>query len=205
MVGLTVAAWVGHRMKNWEIYTDSLSSLTMINKSRSQRDWIRTPSPGWVKHLKDFLNQNPAIKIDFVKAHTNQKDIISRGNDIADKLAKLGVSKTAHSTITLDFNGVYLSLNNKILLSGIKKDLKKISNFIRTRIWKKLSHQSNILGDFKSQYTPIYENLIPRILERGKDKIWSFFVLATLRWFTTLVYWANMGSVNYVLLKLQII
>ena len=63
MVGLTVAAWVGHRMKNWEIYTDSLSSLTMINKSRSQRDWIRTPSRGWVKRLKDFLNQNPAIKL----------------------------------------------------------------------------------------------------------------------------------------------
>jgi hypothetical protein len=157
----------------------------MVNKTRSQRDWIRTPSRGWVQKLDNLLNQNTHIKVSFIKAHTNNNDTISRGNEVADKLAKLGTKKPIDSAITLDFNGVYLSLENQILVSGIKKDLKKISKHIGGKIWLALNHQGNILREFRSHYAQIYKNLIPMILERRSDKVWSFFILATLRWFTT--------------------
>jgi hypothetical protein len=47
LVGLTIAAWAGRKMNSCEIYTDSQASMTLINTTKSQRDWIRTPSRGW--------------------------------------------------------------------------------------------------------------------------------------------------------------
>jgi hypothetical protein len=86
--------------------------------------------------------------------------------------------------MTLDRGGVYLSFSSKILISGIKRDLARIVKVLRFNTWSKLQHQGQILKQFKHQYADIYKNLINIILERKKDKIWSFFILSTLRWLT---------------------
>src|SRR4051794_15293804 len=117
----------------------------MLNSVRSQRDWIRTPSRGWIKHLEDIRNQHKTLQLHFVKAHTNKNDSLSNGNDKADKLAKLGAQKTAKSYTTLDYDGVYLSLHGKVLMSGIKKDIQKVMKVTRKKAWTKLSRQGYVL------------------------------------------------------------
>jgi hypothetical protein len=42
-----------------------------------------------VKDLVRVLDLNTQIKIHYVRAHTDKKDILSMGNQKADKLAKL--------------------------------------------------------------------------------------------------------------------
>ena len=87
--------------------------------------------------------------------------------------------------ITLDLEGVYLSLRQKILMSGIKVDIYNIMKDIRRNTWSKLTHQGVILKAFKSHYASIYKNVVKILVERKRDKIWSFFILACLRWWTT--------------------
>jgi hypothetical protein len=167
-----------------EIYSDSQTTLSLLESNRAHREWLRTPSRGWVQELARLLKDNPHMNTNFVKAHTDKKDMISKGNDRADKLAKAGTKIKADPLITLDRGGTYLSFEGKMLVSGIKKDLAKISKILRYKSWSKLQHQGQILKHYKHQYSQIYKNLIRMMLEKRNDKLWSFFILSTLCWIT---------------------
>jgi ribonuclease HI len=184
IVALVIATQIGKEMESCDIYSDSQTTLTLLNINRSHRDWLRTPSRGLVSHLVSVLKSNPQIKTHYVRAHTNKKDMISMGNQKADMLAKLATKSKADPLMTMDRGGVYLSFDSKILISGIKRDLARIVKVLRFKAWSKLQHQGQILKQFKHQYADIYKNLIKMMLERKKDKIWSFFILSTLRWIT---------------------
>jgi ribonuclease HI len=185
MVGLTIATWVGSKFSKCNIYSDSLSSLQMNQEYRSDRDWIRTPSRGWVKQYMSLLQFYPNISSTHILAHTKRLDELSLGNEEADKLAKAGCKLQGGETMTLDWQGVYLRFKGRILMSGIKKDLYGIMKYLRREKWKKLSRQGYILREFGSQYENITKQIRTMAVEKNQDKVWSFFILATLRWITS--------------------
>ena len=54
----------------------------------------------------------------------------------------------------------------------------------RFKKWSQLNHQGSIMKKFRTKYEIISSSIRSQALEKGKDRIWSFFILATLRWLT---------------------
>jgi hypothetical protein len=154
----------------------------MLSDIKSERQWIRTPSRGWIKYLIKLLRDNPHIDISFIKAHTNKTDWKSRGNAMADFLAKSNNKFTRDQYTTLDRDGVYLTHKNTIKGSGIKTDIKNIMQNLRRKECNKLHIQNHTLVKYHKTYRTIADSVAQEAPNHNKENIWSFFVLATLRW-----------------------
>jgi len=182
VAGITIAAWAACEAKSCVIYTDSQSTIDTIEQSRTERDWVRTPIKGWLKQLQGILEGNPHIKLAFVKGHTGKKDWISLGNERADYLAKKGNCDTKGEVVTLDNGGVYISYNKKILLSGIKNDIRSIFDELRRLKCNQLRHQGMTLR------SPRFKKIMKEVRDDSvtfqKHWIWSYFILASVRWLT---------------------
>jgi hypothetical protein len=101
-----------------------------------------------------------------------------------DKLAKTASHDMPLPFCTLDPGGVYLKMKDKLLCGGIKKDISEITKKIREGRWKKLSRQGHIMKKFKSKFKQIQMEIRKMAVENGNERVWSFFVLATLCWIT---------------------
>ena len=72
--------------------------------------------------------------------------------------------------------------NSVITLEGkfFKRDIQKIMSALR-KAWCKLSRQEHSSGSSGSYG----QNLVKILVGKRRDKIWSFFILVCLKWFTT--------------------
>lgn len=90
------------KVKSVQIYTDSeysIKSLTVWLPGWRKNNW-KTASNKPVKNLDILLKidtlltkHKGKIKFTHVRSHTGKADLISKGNEIVDKLAKLGAYK----------------------------------------------------------------------------------------------------------------
>ena len=181
VAGVTVAAWAAVDTLSCTIYTDSLATIEAVKAPRSDRAWGRTPSRGWIKRLHHLLVKHPHIQLQFVKGHTGNQDWYSKGNQMADTLAKKANAPTTDG-ITLDDGGVYLTLNGRLNFSGIKEEINQVMRAQRQEALHKLHQQSATISAFPTQYTRVAADIRAGCVSRDKESLWSFFVLATLRW-----------------------
>ena len=115
VVGVTVAAMAAVETISCIIYTDSLATINAVKGQRTDRAWVRTPSRGWLRQLQDILVKNPHVTLEFTKGHTGKEDWQSKGNEMADILAKK-YNLCSTELMTLDAGGVYLTLGGVALL-----------------------------------------------------------------------------------------
>lgn len=184
IVGVTVAALIAPFCAV-EIVTDSKAVVDCIfSYKRSDRERARTPCRGWVDRMNLFLSRKPNCKVRHVHSHTGLDDLLSRGNDSADLLAKEARTRgppLAAYPPTLDAGGVYLSLKGKILMGGVKKDVGRVLKSLRFAARSSLKSQSLTLNLFPSFHTT--HKQIKSLALLGNDpKVWSSFVLNSLRW-----------------------
>jgi len=161
-----------------EILTDSKSSLESICKFKSDRNWTRTPLRGWVALLSQNLSEK--IKLIYVPSHVGVTDLNSFGNNRADALAKLTKVNRYIPFGLPDFCGAYIYINNVIQTSGIKNDAKKCTINIRKPLLNKYKQQT--LTIIKAKHSDKIKDKIYKYCMENNEKLWSFWILATLRW-----------------------
>ena len=54
------------------------------------------------------------------------------------------------------------------------------------RSWTKLKKQGLTLKKYSSSFVKFQKAVRNHVIENGNEKVWSYFILATLRWFTPL-------------------
>jgi hypothetical protein len=135
--------------------------------------------------LRSQLCAEPRISLHYVRAHTSRLDDISQGNEVADTLAKAARVRLSQTppAVTYDQDGIYLSFKDVILNSGVKTDIRKILCDLRAKIWKPL-RQGKTMKSFRTNFQKSHKVMRAHAIASGNDKLWSYFVLATLRWLT---------------------
>jgi len=137
LFAIAICILIADNIEYCEIWTDSESSIQALNLNCSERQWTRTPLSEWIKPLSTILRYNKNIKLNYVRAHTEQYDFYSKSNSIADNLARKALFLPPYPLILPNTNHIYLIEKQKYLLSGVKNDGK-------THI-KKLHQQSKHL------------------------------------------------------------
>jgi ribonuclease HI len=89
LAALTFAAKMAPTGTRCTIYSDSLSGISVgTGGPMSERETVRAPCRGWLSSLRSELAVKPLLSLQYVPAHTNASDPLSKGNDMADRLAK---------------------------------------------------------------------------------------------------------------------
>ena len=80
------------------IYTDSeyvIKCCTSFGEKCEKENWKKKKGEiknvELVKEVYSLFKENDSVSIEYVRAHSNKKDQLSKGNDGADKLAKLAI------------------------------------------------------------------------------------------------------------------
>jgi len=189
LAALTFAAKLAPNLTRCTIYSASLSSiLSATGGPMSERERVRTPCRGWLSTFRKDLAMKPNLSLQYTPAHTNASDPLSKGNDMADRVAKLARESHSDATppplVTLDTLGVYLEFKGQILMGGVKEDIRKILRVKRSQKWKLLSKQGRTLKNFRTIFPRVQRQIRRYAISSGREQMWSYFILATLRWFT---------------------
>jgi len=189
LAALTLAVKAIPNDRKVTIFSDSLSSIASVKKGPlSERELTRIPCRGWLKTLRADLASKPEISIEYVRAHTGGVDNISKGNERADYLAKRARHLPLDSTEPSTFEpyGVYITYKGRLLLGGVKSDIKFVLNESRFHTWKSLRRQGVTLKKYRTSICKFQKTVRNFAIETGKERVWSYFILASLRWFTPL-------------------
>eukprot|EP00456_Euglypha_rotunda_P026809 TRINITY_DN2152_c0_g1_i8.p1 TRINITY_DN2152_c0_g1~~TRINITY_DN2152_c0_g1_i8.p1 ORF type:complete len:621 (-),score=-34.86 TRINITY_DN2152_c0_g1_i8:152-1831(-) len=187
LAAVTIAAMTIPRETACTIFTDSMAAiLAASGRTLSERELVRTPCKGWLSTLREELRTKPLIRLKHIRAHTHGTDFLSRGNEMADSTANGARIKCTNSPpiVTLDLGGVLLEFKDIVLSKGIKEDIRFILSASRARIWKGLSRQGRTLKMFRTSFQAIQKSIRAHAISSGKESVWSYFILASLRWFT---------------------
>ena len=140
ILAITVAAKAIPYQSPGVIYSDSLAAIAAAEgPPMSGREYVRTPCRGWLATLRDVLNSKPLISLRYVPAHTLGEDSLSKGNEMADRMAKSArVSCPKPPPVTLAWDGVFIVFEGKVLQKGVKEDLRYVQRHCRTRSWNKV-------------------------------------------------------------------
>lgn len=117
---------------NYTIYTDSnyvIKCCTTYGKKQADINWKKNiPNKNLVKEIYTLYNTYNNINLKYIKAHTNNDDIHSYGNKMADLLAKKSIQSNNKDKLN-KFNKIYFNVpySNKDLAKqlGCRWDSKK--------------------------------------------------------------------------------
>ena len=86
--------------KNVTIYTDSeyvIRCCTSYGEKCDKKNWKNKkadiPNAELVKQVYTLYKQHDNVKVVWIRAHTNKDDILSKGNEGADRLANLSIEE----------------------------------------------------------------------------------------------------------------
>lgn len=185
IVGVTFAAMIIPDVL-CELISDSKSVIDCLSQGKlSDRQRARLPCRGWMGRLSKMLARKPLCKVIHVHSHTGAGDALSVGNDAADLLAKEARVRgplVADYTPTLDAGGVYLTFRSRVLMGGVKKDVQCVMKFLRLLGRSKLRAQNETLRSFPTVFRAAHKQVKALAGQEGNPKIWSSFVLNSLRW-----------------------
>jgi ribonuclease HI len=186
LAAITVAVLAVPQENAAILYSDSLAAISAASgPPMSERELTRTPCRGWLTTLRSTLLSKPYISLRYVRAHTLGTDQLSKGNDMADRVAKRSrVDSEPPPLVTLASGGVFLDFRGQTLLKGIKEDIRAILCECRVRTWKKLSRQGRTLKQFRTTFQRFQKRVRAYAVSSGKERVWSYFILASLRWLT---------------------
>jgi hypothetical protein len=94
-----------------------------------------------------------------------------------DKLSQLS---------TFEPQGIYVTYKNKTLVGGIKNDVKFLQKEMRSRNWRTLKRQGATLKKYRLSFLKFQKSVRAYALEICEERMWSYFILSSLRWFTPL-------------------